>query len=53
VILVLTLGVVLLATRCVVQGRVLTVRETRLALVSLREEPGLLAQRTSARESRA
>jgi hypothetical protein len=52
-ILVLTLGVVLLASGCVVQGCVLTVRETRLALLSLHEDPGLPAQSTRARESRA
>jgi hypothetical protein len=52
-ILVLTLGVVLLGTGCVVRGCVLTVRETRLALLSLREEPELPAPWTGARESRA
>jgi hypothetical protein len=45
VVLVLVLGVGLLGTGCVVQGCALTVRETRLALVNLREEHGLLAGR--------
>jgi hypothetical protein len=52
-ILVLTLAVVLLATGCVIQGCVLTVRETRLALLSLREEQEEPALWTGARESRA
>ena len=41
-VLVLTLVVGVLATGCVVQGCALTMRETRLALVSLREEHELL-----------
>jgi hypothetical protein len=44
-VLVLVLGLGLLATGCVVQGCALTVRETRLALVNLREEHDLLANR--------
>jgi hypothetical protein len=47
VVLVLVLAVGLLGTGCVVQGCALTVRETRLALVNLREEHGLLASRNA------
>jgi hypothetical protein len=44
-VLVLVLFVGLLATGCVVQGCALLVRETRLALVNLREEHRLLEDR--------
>jgi hypothetical protein len=42
---VLVLFVGLLATACVIRGCALTVQETRLALVNLREEHELLARR--------
>jgi hypothetical protein len=48
-VLVLVLGVGLLATGCVIQGCALTVRETRLALLNLREERDLLANRSHPR----